>query len=389
MENADKKSLNLVTLLKSIIKGRIDQIARICGEAIISIVDPEALHVELDIPGLRKQLLSSGSPQALKPLEDFAKLSRPFQKDVYQSPVESITISSGNGRLTSISFLRLGNTPIGAVSLFFNEESNYEIRPTEIVHLISSMALFRILSLLSPENPRYIQITGMRLITELQTENVAAVAIKYDRPDSPWNTLIFQNEEYQIEEIKSGGDLESLNTQSELTNSSTMKTLWPTMDLPAAIVIKEHLGQIFVLGFGDRKYINSKVKTKALEILAKYTSQDNTQLLHSFESLKADFKKIIRSERAAAVTETAVTINHEINNPLTAILGNTQLLLLNKDKLPEEIVVKLQAIERSAFKIKETTGKLMSIIEPVTTPYASGLRMIDLEKSKTKDNSNR
>jgi signal transduction histidine kinase len=81
-----------------------------------------------------------------------------------------------------------------------------------------------------------------------------------------------------------------------------------------------------------------------------------------------------------------VTINHEINNPLTAILGNAQLLLMAKDKLPPDIVSKLETIERSAVRIRETTSKLMSIIEPVTSSYVSGLEMIDIEKSKKKKN---
>ena len=34
----------------------------------------------------------------------------------------------------------------------------------------------------------------------------------------------------------------------------------------------------------------------------------------------------IEKERMGAIVETAVTVNHEINNPLTAILGNVQLL---------------------------------------------------------------
>jgi len=60
-------------------------------------------------------------------------------------------------------------------------------------------------------------------------------------------------------------------------------------------------------------------------------------------------------------------------------------LLMNRDKFSDEVVAKLEAVEQSALKIKETTGKLMSIIEPVTTPYASGLHMIDIEKSGKKD----
>ena len=93
----------------------------------------------------------------------------------------------------------------------------------------------------------------------------------------------------------------------------------------------------------------------------------------------------VKSARLNAILETAAALNHEINNPLTAVLGNAQLLLLQAQKLPPETVEKLKAIEESALRIREVTLRLMKIIEPVTVEYASGMRMIDIEKSKKKE----
>jgi K+-sensing histidine kinase KdpD len=90
----------------------------------------------------------------------------------------------------------------------------------------------------------------------------------------------------------------------------------------------------------------------------------------------------IMKARAEAVVETAVTINHEVNNPLTAVLGNIQLLLLNADKFSPEITAKLKAVEESALKIKDVTQNLMRIIEPSVVEYTTGLKMVDLAKSK-------
>jgi signal transduction histidine kinase len=143
-------------------------------------------------------------------------------------------------------------------------------------------------------------------------------------------------------------------------------------------------GYHIAAGFEDKKFVNAGSAARVKEAFRRIIESDSEYLVKSFEKLKADFGRLVKSERAAAITETAVTINHEINNPLTAILGNTQLMLMAKDKLPADVVAKLQTIERSAIKIRETTTKLMSIIEPVTGPYASGLEMIDIEKSKKK-----
>jgi signal transduction histidine kinase len=92
--------------------------------------------------------------------------------------------------------------------------------------------------------------------------------------------------------------------------------------------------------------------------------------------------------KAEAVVETAVTINHEVNNPLTAVLGNIQLVLMNADRLPADILTRLKAAEQSALKIKEVTQNLMKIVEPSVIEYTTGLKMVDLSKSilqKTED----
>jgi len=86
----------------------------------------------------------------------------------------------------------------------------------------------------------------------------------------------------------------------------------------------------------------------------------------------------IEKERQSAVIETAVTVNHEVNNPLTAILGNVQLLLLKREDLDDELRGKLKTIEISALKIKDVTQKLMRLTSPRSIDYSDGTRMIDL-----------
>lgn len=94
---------------------------------------------------------------------------------------------------------------------------------------------------------------------------------------------------------------------------------------------------------------------------------------------------IIKSERLNAITETAVTINHEINNPLCAVLLAAELLLKREQELDPDMVKKLRKIEEAALQIKDVTHKLSKIIEPVIVKYAEGPRMIDLDRSKFKE----
>ncbi len=98
-----------------------------------------------------------------------------------------------------------------------------------------------------------------------------------------------------------------------------------------------------------------------------------------------ELSEAISKERQSAVIETAVTVNHEVNNPLTAILGNVQLLLLKRDDLDDELRNKLRTIEESAMKIKDVTQRLMRLTNARSVDYSDGTRMIDLSDGESEE----
>jgi signal transduction histidine kinase len=51
-------------------------------------------------------------------------------------------------------------------------------------------------------------------------------------------------------------------------------------------------------------------------------------------------------------------LRHEVNNPLTGILGNTELLLARRDRLPPAAVERLQVIAELAVRLRETVRRL-------------------------------
>ncbi len=88
----------------------------------------------------------------------------------------------------------------------------------------------------------------------------------------------------------------------------------------------------------------------------------------------------LQKEKLSGIVETAVTVNHEINSPLTAILGNVQLMLRDADRLDERIVAKLKTIEESAERIQRVTKKLLNVKIPRSIDYSDGIRMLDLSE---------
>lgn len=63
----------------------------------------------------------------------------------------------------------------------------------------------------------------------------------------------------------------------------------------------------------------------------------------SKDELSGDFGEILR---------------HEVNNPLTGILGNTELLLARRDRLPPAAVERLETIAVLAVRLRETVRRL-------------------------------
>jgi signal transduction histidine kinase len=51
-------------------------------------------------------------------------------------------------------------------------------------------------------------------------------------------------------------------------------------------------------------------------------------------------------------------LRHEVNNPLTGILGNAELLLMHRDILPPNAVARLETIAELAVRLRETIRRL-------------------------------
>jgi signal transduction histidine kinase len=66
-------------------------------------------------------------------------------------------------------------------------------------------------------------------------------------------------------------------------------------------------------------------------------------ILFPKDELSGDFGEILR---------------HEVNNPLTGILGNTELLLARRDRLPPAAIERLETIAGLAVRLRETVRRL-------------------------------
>ncbi|MBV9848826.1 MAG: response regulator [Armatimonadetes bacterium] len=88
-----------------------------------------------------------------------------------------------------------------------------------------------------------------------------------------------------------------------------------------------------------------------------------------------------KSERLAAVVETAVTVNHEINNPLFVIISSVESLQRTLFNADSGVRDKLERISEACRRIQRFTQQLSSVIAPVSKEYLPGLKMLDIQQS--------
>ncbi len=98
------------------------------------------------------------------------------------------------------------------------------------------------------------------------------------------------------------------------------------------------------------------------------------------EQLHEYYGRVVRAERAAAIGQLAVAVRHEINNALTSVVTESDLLV-NDPKLDREQRASATAVHSGALRIAEHIRKITTLSEdaPVTM-HPGGLEMLDLNE---------
>jgi PAS domain S-box-containing protein len=128
-----------------------------------------------------------------------------------------------------------------------------------------------------------------------------------------------------------------------------------------------------------------ETKNREMRLRNEQITRLNLELEGTISKLKDSQESLVKSERIAAITQTSVAANHEINNPLFAILGQAQLMLREFEGKDEEMVRRLRTIEESALRIACVTKKLANLADPVVKEYSGiATTMIDVDKSTSR-----
>lgn len=107
--------------------------------------------------------------------------------------------------------------------------------------------------------------------------------------------------------------------------------------------------------------------------------KDRNRRLHEMQA------RLVESERVKAIAEVVAAMNHEINNPLTIISGNTELLSIQLQDGDPALLEKLERIQMQVRRLGRVLNLLASVRRPVSEAYPGGIAMLDLQASSVRD----
>jgi signal transduction histidine kinase len=100
-----------------------------------------------------------------------------------------------------------------------------------------------------------------------------------------------------------------------------------------------------------------------------------SQQLHDY------YQRVIKAERLAAIGEVAVTIRHEVNNALAAIVGEAGLLRAAAERFSAEDRAAVETILEMANRIGADLKRLSTLDAAPATSYVGQTMMVKLEPS--------
>jgi CheY-like chemotaxis protein len=123
----------------------------------------------------------------------------------------------------------------------------------------------------------------------------------------------------------------------------------------------------------------SLMRAGALDVLTLLADDKRIeQTLERATELLEARRRLIEQGKLRLLNQLAVSVNHEINNPLTGLMGTTELLLLESKRLDEKTRRDLKLIMQQCRRIQEVTARLKTLDHLRTVPYGEHDRMIDL-----------
>lgn len=193
---------------------------------------------------------------------------------------------------------------------------------------------------------------------------------------------------YDVVGAEDGEEAWTLLQQTQAPQMAVLDWMMPGMDgvkLCRNLRIQERGHPLYIIlltSKGERKHIIEGLEAGADDYIAKpYNNEELRARINVGCRMLELQNKLLEKEKLQGVLEMAGAVCHELNQPLQAVSGWSELLLMD---LPEKDpnCTALRNIKASVNRIGELTRKIMMISTYKTMDYLSRSRkIIDINKS--------
>ncbi|MGE5172808.1 MAG: PAS domain S-box protein [Betaproteobacteria bacterium] len=224
----------------------------------------------------------------------------------------------------------------------------------------------------------------------MAVENLRFYAEVKESSEKFWD--LFENSRDILFTIDTAGTLTAVNkaaekfsdcTKSELVGKSILDFLTPggvetakRMLRGEGVTARQVIEFEVIKGDGSRAFIEMGARRlfrQHVPVGYQISARDMTEQ-------KLMREKLLKAERLGAIGEIVITVRHEINNPLTTIIGNIELLIERYGDRDKHLAERLQTILNNALRIAEIVKQLQTIKRDKVVEYVKGVTMTDLKQ---------
>lgn len=410
-ETRYQKKFDILKTL-ALAKGEFEPLAKgVLAEA-VTLLELEALSLRISFLGEKEIVIESGQRQALAALAGLEKEVLAGLRKNYGVEGFHLSLKREGGRAVFGVPVTGSTGPLGLLEGLDAQERNFAGEEEFLTALGIQFGLAFERTLSQKQKEAALAVSGARSPAPLEPGAFLFWAREFLKKEN-FNLfgLLFEDEKIFREFfLSAGAPAAEEQTHPELDPHSAFGKLWGKDEIQllsrfgvgearfkaaaskSALIIPVKMGGHFkglfyvgALAAMEEGQKNAMVEKLAPVLLAAENVLSYVEIRRAVQALSLSQSEEIKKERLAAIIETAIAVSHEVNNPLTAVIGNAQLVRLRTKGLPPDVEEKLKIIEEAAGRIQEVTAALMRITEPATLEYTPGIKMLDIFGSAKKE----